>query len=64
MSIFNGMSGKESNLEQSYILLDLAGQVTLRVRPPVPSFVFELTTSLLRLGFVRYFYQVLFPDVF
>lgn len=25
------MSGKESNLEQSYVLLDLAGQVTLRV---------------------------------
>ena len=27
MSIYNGMSGKESNLEQSYLLLDLAGQV-------------------------------------
>jgi hypothetical protein len=25
------MSGKESNLEQSYVLLDLAGQVALRV---------------------------------
>lgn len=31
MSIYNGMSGKESNLEQSYILLDLACQVALRV---------------------------------
>lgn len=31
MSVYNGMSGKESNLEQSYILLDLAGQVALRV---------------------------------
>ncbi|KAF8237437.1 hypothetical protein L208DRAFT_1247461 [Tricholoma matsutake] len=31
MSIYYGMSGKESNLEQSYILLDLAGQVALRV---------------------------------
>ncbi|KIM36145.1 hypothetical protein M413DRAFT_78578 [Hebeloma cylindrosporum] len=31
MSIYNGMSGKESNLEQSYVLLDLAGQVALRV---------------------------------
>jgi len=27
MSIYNGMSGKETNLEQSYMLLDLAGQV-------------------------------------
>jgi hypothetical protein len=35
MSIYNGMSGKESNLEQSYILLDLAGQVALRVCPPI-----------------------------
>lgn len=32
MSIYNGMSGKESNLEQSYALLNLAGQVALRVR--------------------------------
>lgn len=31
MSIYNGMSGKESNLEQSYILLDLAAQVALRI---------------------------------
>jgi hypothetical protein len=31
MSIYNGMSGKESNLEQSYALLDLASQVALRV---------------------------------
>ncbi|TFK75639.1 hypothetical protein BDN72DRAFT_757359 [Pluteus cervinus] len=31
MSIYNGMSGKESNLEQSYTLLDLAGQVALRI---------------------------------
>lgn len=31
MSIYNGMSGKEVNLEQSYVLLDLAGQVALRV---------------------------------
>jgi hypothetical protein len=31
MSIYNGISGKESNLEQSYVLLDLAGQVALRV---------------------------------
>lgn len=31
MSIYNGMSGKESNLEQSYAFLDLAGQVALRV---------------------------------
>ncbi|KAF9557805.1 hypothetical protein CPC08DRAFT_668314 [Agrocybe pediades] len=31
MSVYNGMSGKESNLEQSYILLDLAGQVALRI---------------------------------
>ncbi|KAF8958939.1 hypothetical protein BDZ97DRAFT_1428180 [Flammula alnicola] len=31
MSIYNGMSGKESNLEQSYVLLDLAGQVALRI---------------------------------
>lgn len=32
MSVYNGMSGIESNLEQSYVLLDLAGQVALRVR--------------------------------
>lgn len=32
MSIYNGMSGKESNLERSYALLDLASQVALRVR--------------------------------
>ncbi|TFK31500.1 hypothetical protein BDQ12DRAFT_618804 [Crucibulum laeve] len=31
MSVYNGMSGKESNLEQSYVLLDLASQVALRV---------------------------------
>ncbi|KDR74952.1 hypothetical protein GALMADRAFT_249900 [Galerina marginata CBS 339.88] len=31
MSVYNGMSGKESNLDQSYILLDLAGQVALRI---------------------------------
>lgn len=31
MSIYNGMSGKESNLEQSYSLLTFAGQVALRV---------------------------------
>lgn len=31
MSIYNGMCGKESNLEQSYALLDLTGQVALRV---------------------------------
>ncbi|KAG6816393.1 hypothetical protein H0H87_006305 [Tephrocybe sp. NHM501043] len=30
-SIYHGMSGKESNLEQSYALLDLAGQVATRV---------------------------------
>ena len=30
--VLNGMSSKESNLEQSYILLDLAGHVTLRGR--------------------------------
>ncbi|KAK7028823.1 hypothetical protein VNI00_014836 [Paramarasmius palmivorus] len=31
MSIYNGMSGKESNLEQSYALLNLAGQVATRI---------------------------------
>ncbi|GLB35003.1 putative fungal specific transcription factor [Lyophyllum shimeji] len=31
MSIYNGMSGKESNLEQSYALLDLASQVAVRI---------------------------------
>ncbi|KAF5352033.1 hypothetical protein D9758_009454 [Tetrapyrgos nigripes] len=31
MSIYNGMSGQESNLEQSYALLNLAGQVALRI---------------------------------
>ncbi|KAF8653676.1 hypothetical protein AX16_003827 [Volvariella volvacea WC 439] len=31
MSIYNGMSGKESNLEQSYAFLDFAGQVAVRV---------------------------------
>ena len=31
MSIYYGMSGNESNLEQSYIMLDLAGQVAARV---------------------------------
>ena len=31
MSIYNGMSGKESNLEHSYSLLSFAGQVALRV---------------------------------
>lgn len=31
MSIYNGMSGKESNLEQSYALLDLASQVAMRI---------------------------------
>jgi hypothetical protein len=58
MSIYNGMSGKESNLEQSYILLDLAGQVALRVRPPVWSFVSKLTAFSLRLDFVRCSYRV------
>lgn len=33
MSIYNGMSGKESNLEQSYVLLDLASQIASRARP-------------------------------
>ena len=32
MSIYNGMSGKASNLEDSYCLLNLAGHVALRVR--------------------------------
>lgn len=32
MSIYYGMSGKESNLEPSYNFLDLAGQVALGVR--------------------------------
>ena len=31
MSVCHGMSGKESNLEQTYVLLDLAGQVALKV---------------------------------
>ncbi|KAK0205495.1 hypothetical protein DFS33DRAFT_1328864 [Desarmillaria ectypa] len=31
MSIYNGMSGKESNLERSYALLSLASQVALRI---------------------------------
>lgn len=31
MSIYNGMSGKESNLENSYLLLNFAGQVALTV---------------------------------
>ncbi|KAF8180107.1 hypothetical protein BJ912DRAFT_855397 [Pholiota molesta] len=31
MSIYNGMSGKESNLEQSYVLLHLAGQIASQV---------------------------------
>ncbi|KAF9530528.1 hypothetical protein CPB83DRAFT_850478 [Crepidotus variabilis] len=31
MSIYNGMSGKESNLEHCYALLDMAGQVALRI---------------------------------
>ncbi|KAG6864818.1 hypothetical protein C0991_006939 [Blastosporella zonata] len=30
-SIYHGMSGKESNLEQSYALLDLASQVALKI---------------------------------
>lgn len=50
MSIYNGMSGKESNLEQSYILLDLAAQVALRVRLPVWSLVFKLTTFFAQIG--------------
>jgi hypothetical protein len=32
MSIYNGMSGKASNLEDSYCHLNLAGHVALRVR--------------------------------
>lgn len=31
MSIYNGMSGKESNLENSYSLLNFAGQIALAV---------------------------------
>ncbi|KAK1227718.1 hypothetical protein PQX77_009269 [Marasmius sp. AFHP31] len=31
MSIYNGMSGKESNLERSYALLNLAGQIATRI---------------------------------
>lgn len=31
MSIYNGLSGKESNMEASYGLLDMASQVALRV---------------------------------
>jgi hypothetical protein len=55
MSIYNGMSGKESNLEQSYILLDLAGQVALRVWPPLWSFEFELTVIFTQIGFCTLF---------
>ena len=36
MSIYNGMSGKESNLEHSYSLLNFAGQVALGVRSNLP----------------------------
>lgn len=32
MSLYNGMSGKESNLDYAYSLLNLAGQIALRVR--------------------------------
>jgi hypothetical protein len=31
MSIYNGLSGKESNMEASYGFLDMASQVALRV---------------------------------
>jgi hypothetical protein len=36
MSIYNGMSGKESNLEHSYSLLNFAGQIALGVRSIFP----------------------------
>lgn len=53
MSIYNGMSGKESNMEQTYVLLDLAGQVALRVRVHYQSILRLLANSLpRRLAFV------------
>lgn len=39
MSIYNGMSGKESNLEHSYSLLNFAGQVALGVSKKTPPFL-------------------------
>jgi len=50
MSIYNGMSGQESNLEQSYALLTLADQVALRVRCFI-WFYYRLNTD------SRYFFE-------
>ena len=55
MSIFHGMSGRENNVEQTYVLLDLAGQVSLRVGILASSvfWVTNLQPSDSRLDFVR-----------
>lgn len=45
MSIYNGLSGKESNMEASYGLLDMASQVALRVFPS-PLFICSQTKEL------------------
>lgn len=57
MSIYNGMSGKESNLEQSYVLLHLAGQIASQVRgclkclPDVISLILVNLFLLFQIGF-------------
>jgi len=67
MSIYYGMSGKESNLEQSYIMLDLAGQVAARVSHFLSATAIDdLTTSFAiknktdRLSYVFFLFSVLF----
>lgn len=54
MSIYNGMSGEESNLEQSYSFLSLAGQVALRVSPIPDIIIWRPTLSSFRLDSVRF----------
>ena len=53
MSICHGMSGQENNVEQAYTLLDLAGQVSLRVGIPAPIRLLghQLTTLRFQAGF-------------
>ncbi|KAF7440022.1 hypothetical protein PC9H_000363 [Pleurotus ostreatus] len=41
ISIYNGMSGKESNLEQSYMMLSLAGRLALGVNVDPSSWGFQ-----------------------
>jgi len=64
MSIYNGLSGKDDNLEQCYTLLNLAGQVAIRVSVSRRQTNHDSHLSFHRLGSVSYSVSVKLSSVF